>query len=99
MPVFSGSDPDSWLFRADVYFQIHKLTDLKKLIVEVVSFDGVASDSYRSQEERDPFKDWAELKQRLLVHFRSVRKVPFMDHSWRSNMRRNWKNIATFLIC
>lgn len=27
MLVFSGNDLDSWLFRADWYFQIHKLTD------------------------------------------------------------------------
>ena len=27
MSVFNGDDPDSWLFRADRYFQIHKLTN------------------------------------------------------------------------
>lgn len=33
MPVFNGEDPDSWLFRADIYFQIHKLTDAEKLLL------------------------------------------------------------------
>lgn len=41
-----------------------------------ISFDGAALDWYRSHEERDPFKDWVELKQRLLVHFRLVREGP-----------------------
>lgn len=74
MSVFSGTDPDSWLFRVDRYFQIHNLTDSEKMIVAVVSFDGAASNWYRSQEERNEFKDWADLKQRLLVRFQSIRE-------------------------
>ena len=31
MPVISGDDLDSWIFRADRYFQIHKLTDSEKM--------------------------------------------------------------------
>lgn len=69
MLVFSGSDPDSWLFRANRYFQIHKLTDSEKLTVMVISFDGATLDWYRSQEECDPFVNWTNLKQRLLVRF------------------------------
>ena len=30
MPVFTGEDLDSWLFRAERYFQIHKLTESEK---------------------------------------------------------------------
>ena len=30
MPVFAGEDPNSWLFRAERYFQIHKLSDSEK---------------------------------------------------------------------
>ncbi|TYK19856.1 ty3-gypsy retrotransposon protein [Cucumis melo var. makuwa] len=33
MPVFTGEDPDSWLFRAERYFQIHKLTESEKMLV------------------------------------------------------------------
>ncbi|KAA0050169.1 Ty3/gypsy retrotransposon protein [Cucumis melo var. makuwa] len=42
MPVFTGEDPDSWLFRAE-----------------------------RSQEERNRFTSWSNMKERLLVRFRS----------------------------
>lgn len=47
MPVFSGNDLSSWLFRVDCYFQIRKLTDSEKMTVVVVSFDGATLDWYR----------------------------------------------------
>lgn len=78
MPVFNGSDPDSWLFQADHYFQIHKLSDLEKLTVEVISFDGAALDWYRSQEH-EPFLNWSNLKQRTVGSI-SIAKRRF--HLW-----------------
>ena len=74
MPVFDGDDPDSWLFRAERYFQIHKLTDSEKLTVATISFEGPALNWYRSQEERDKFTCWLNLKERLLIRFRSSRE-------------------------
>ncbi|KAA0059479.1 hypothetical protein IC582_002784 [Cucumis melo] len=71
MPVFTGEDPDSWLFRAERYFQIHKLTESGKMLVSTVSFDGPTLNWYRSQEERDKFTSWSNMKERLLVRFRS----------------------------
>ncbi|KAA0037013.1 peroxidase 64 [Cucumis melo var. makuwa] len=73
MPVFAGEDPDSWLFRAERYFQIHKLSDSEKMLVSTISFDGPALNWYRSQEEREKFTSWSNLKERLLVRFRSSR--------------------------
>ncbi|KAA0062661.1 Transposon Ty3-I Gag-Pol polyprotein [Cucumis melo var. makuwa] len=73
MPVFSGEDPDSWLFQAERYFQIHKLIESEKMLVSTISFDGPALNWYRSQEERDKFLSWANLKERLLIRFRSSR--------------------------
>lgn len=43
-------------------------------MVAMISFEGAALDWFRSNEEREPFKDWKELKDRLLVRFRSSRK-------------------------
>lgn len=57
MPVFSGSDPDSWLFQVDRYFQIHKLTDSEKMTVMVISFNEPTLNWYRSQGECEKFKD------------------------------------------
>lgn len=74
MLVVNGSDPYSWLFRADRYFNIHKLSNLEKLTVVVISFEGAALDWFRSKEEREWFKDSKELKERFLVCLRSSRK-------------------------
>ena len=74
MPIFNGDDPDSWLFRAERYFQIHKLTDFEKMTVATISFEGPVLNWYRSQEERDKFIDWTNLKERVLVRFRSTRE-------------------------
>ena len=67
MPIFNGDDPDSRLFRAERYFQIHKLTESEKMIVSTISFEGPALNWYRSQEEREKFVDWANMKERLLI--------------------------------
>ena len=66
MPMFNGEDPDSWLFRANRYFHIHKLTDSKKMTVATINFD--------EPEEREKFIGWSNLKERLLVRFRSARE-------------------------
>ncbi|KAL0546676.1 hypothetical protein IC582_016588 [Cucumis melo] len=73
MPVFAREDPDSWLFRVERYFEIHKLSDSEKMLVSTISFDGPALHWYRSQEEREKFLSWSNLKERLLVRFRSSR--------------------------
>ncbi|TYK02029.1 Ty3/gypsy retrotransposon protein [Cucumis melo var. makuwa] len=43
------------------------------MLVSTISFDGPALNWYRSQEEREKFTSWANLKERLLVRFRSSR--------------------------
>ena len=49
MPVFTGEDSDSWLFRAERYFQIHKLNESEKMLVSTISFDGPALNWYRKR--------------------------------------------------
>lgn len=74
MPVFNGRDLNAWLFRADLYFSNHKLTKSEKMTVAVISFEGVALDWFRGKDEQTPFKDWKDLKDKLLVRFRSSKK-------------------------
>lgn len=71
MLVFNGTDPYTWLFRAEHYFQIHKLTEAEKLIVVVIIFEVVALDWYPAKEKQEPFSDWKTLKMRLLQRFQS----------------------------
>ncbi|KAA0040168.1 ty3-gypsy retrotransposon protein [Cucumis melo var. makuwa] len=44
------------------------------MIVSVISFDGLALDWFCSQEQRNKFTDWTNLKSRLLERFRSIRE-------------------------
>lgn len=53
--------------------QIHDLKDSEKLMVAVISFDGSMLDWYQLHDEREAFKDWADLKQRMLIRFRSIK--------------------------
>lgn len=66
MPVFHGNDLDSWLFRADRYFQIHKLRDSEKMTVSVISFNGLALDWYRSQGERNKIQRLVGFKKKIV---------------------------------
>ena len=55
-----------------------KETDRNKfelLVFSVSSSVGSVLDGYQSSEEHNAFKDGLELRQRLLLHFRSVREV------------------------
>ena len=64
----------SLTFRAYRFFKIHDLTDSEKLTTGVISFDDLALDWYQAQEELEVFKNWAALKERMLVQFRSIRE-------------------------
>lgn len=78
MLIFNEEDPDSWLFDADRYFQIHKLNDSEKMIVVMISFEGSTLNWYRSQEH-EKFTDWTNMKKRLLIQFQSIREGSIAD--------------------
>ncbi|TYK28635.1 transposon Tf2-1 polyprotein isoform X1 [Cucumis melo var. makuwa] len=44
MPVFNGTNPNSWLLKAGRFFKIHDLPDSEKLTMAVISFDGPGLD-------------------------------------------------------
>lgn len=69
MSVFNGTDPDGWLFRAKLYFQMHRLTEEEKLTVVVIRFEGRANKWYRWAKNRQKFKTWESLKKRLFKKF------------------------------
>ena len=98
MPIFNGNDPDSWLFRAERYFRIHKLTESKKMTVSTISFKGPALNWFRSQEEREKFVDWANMKERLLERFRSSREGSLYGRFLVSNKQQLWMNIEIYSI-
>lgn len=46
MPPFDGDSPDSWLYKAEFYFEINLLTDAEKRTVSVISFAPAVVDWY-----------------------------------------------------
>lgn len=52
MPIFSGENPDGWLFRVERYFEVNGLTEREKLGAIVVSLDGDALSWYQWTEAR-----------------------------------------------
>lgn len=38
MPIFLGEHPDSWVHRAEHYFEIHELSDDEKIKVAIIAF-------------------------------------------------------------
>lgn len=55
MLVFDRNDPASWIFRAEHYFDIHKLTSSEKLAFAVVSLEDDVVQWFRWAANRKPF--------------------------------------------
>lgn len=62
MSIFKGDHPDSWVYRAEHYFEIHELTNEEKIKVAIISFDHDSVDWYRWSNNRKPIWTWEELK-------------------------------------
>lgn len=70
MPVFNGEGPDSCIFRAETYFEIHELADDEKLKVAVISLSQDVIDWYRWTNNRKSIHTWKELKERMFELWR-----------------------------
>lgn len=70
MPVFDGEGPNAWIFRAETFFEIHKLSDTEKMKVVVISFSQEVVDWYRWANNRKPIRNWKEMKERMLERWR-----------------------------
>ena len=47
MPMFTGKCPEGWIFRAELFFEMNRLTEGEKLPVAGVSFEEKALAWYR----------------------------------------------------
>ena len=70
MPVFVGEDPDGWIFRAERYFSVCRLSEQEKLETAVISLEGEALAWFQWVEGRKPVSSWTELKLGILQRFR-----------------------------
>ena len=66
LPVFDGTDPDGWVFRAECFFDMNLMADDEKLEATVLSMEG---EVVAWEDSRRPFRRWAELKEMMLERF------------------------------
>lgn len=78
MPVFNGEHPDSWVYRAETYFEMHYLTEREKVKVSVISFEPDIVDWFCWANKRRRIKSWEELKSRLFSRFRPPQEGTLM---------------------
>ncbi|KAL4037971.1 hypothetical protein IC575_001574 [Cucumis melo] len=71
MPVFNGENPESWIYRAEHYFDINELADEEKVKVAVVSFGPDAVNWFRWSNNRKKISSWEDLKKRMFEHFKA----------------------------
>ena len=71
-PLFSGIDPDSWIFRAERYFSMGNFSNAERAVAAGVCMEGNALSWFQWEAERRPIHSWTELKRRLLERFRDT---------------------------
>ncbi|KAL4023262.1 hypothetical protein IC575_017013 [Cucumis melo] len=70
MPMFLGENPESWVYRAEHFFEINNLPEAEKVKVAVVSFGQDEVDWYRWSHNRKKVESWEDLKSRMFEFFR-----------------------------
>ena len=73
MPIFCGENPEGWIFRAELFFEINRLTEAERMMAVGVSFEEEALAWFRWVDARTPLTNWNDLKRQLLSHFGSSR--------------------------
>lgn len=62
MPMFDGSNAESWVLRVDQYFELGGFTETEKLHAVRVCFDDDALLWYWWERHRNPFRTSEEMK-------------------------------------
>ncbi|XP_038893564.1 uncharacterized protein LOC120082453 [Benincasa hispida] len=70
IPIFAGENPESWVYRAEHYFEIYELSDQEKVKVVVINFGPEEVDWFRWSHNRRPINMWEELKIRMFEYYR-----------------------------
>uniref|UniRef100_A0A803P2L5 Retrotransposon gag domain-containing protein n=1 Tax=Cannabis sativa TaxID=3483 RepID=A0A803P2L5_CANSA len=67
-----GDNPKGWVYRAERYFLICRLTEPMMLETAIVGLDGDALTWFQWENQRRPINSWETLKHLLLHRFRAV---------------------------
>jgi len=74
MPIFSGENPDGWLYRAERYFEVNGLIEREKLGAIAVSLDGDVLSWLQWTEAKTSIQSWQQFQEQLLLRFRSTQE-------------------------
>ncbi|KAF4368086.1 hypothetical protein F8388_002697 [Cannabis sativa] len=69
LPLFAGTDPDDWTYRAERYFGLQRLTAEEQLEAAILCLEGPALRWFRWENRRREIRSWGELKDLLLRRF------------------------------
>ena len=64
--------PRVWVGRAERYFTVNRVEEVKKLDSAAVCFEGRAVQCIDNEERTETFHDWRNLKLRLLYRFQEL---------------------------
>lgn len=78
--MFKGENPEGWLFHVELYFEMNRLLEAKRLMAAGVSFEGEALAWFRWTDARFPFGDLSKLKRQLLRRFGSSQAGSLCEH-------------------
>ncbi|XP_052723768.1 uncharacterized protein LOC128193723 [Vigna angularis] len=69
LPVFEGSEPMNWIYRADKFFELQGVPEEEKLRLAYISMEGIAGHWFRFWREKARNRSWAGLKEALVIRF------------------------------
>ena len=73
IPLFDGTEAESWMLRIDQYFEIGDFTEEDKMRAVRLCFTGEALSWYCWERNRNSFECWEQMKSRVLKQFSTVR--------------------------
>lgn len=79
LPTFNGFDPDGWVYRAERYFQINRMSEEEKMEAIALSMEGKALAWYQWIEDVKPLRTWGDFKANFLTRFRSKHEGSLME--------------------
>ncbi|KAA0066519.1 retrotransposon protein [Cucumis melo var. makuwa] len=74
MPMLFGENPESWVYRAEHFFETKNLPKTEKVKVAMVSFGQDEVDWYRWSHNRRKIESWEDLKGRMFEFFKDSRQ-------------------------
>ncbi|CAA7022526.1 unnamed protein product [Microthlaspi erraticum] len=69
LPALDGSSPYSWISLAERFFRLGRYSDEERLDLLSITLKGPALNWFNHEMLRNPFRDWAQFKKRMIARF------------------------------